>query len=304
MEPLENQKELQTSCQNRVRRSDSTAKLDEALAKATLEFTEVLKENENPFYKSKYADLSAVLAATRSALAKHGVTLRQWPFMEDLRVGITSRLCCAGEWEESDCALPLTGKQDAQAVGSALTYIRRYATQSILAVAAESDDDANAAVVQKTKAAEKRFEDARISQENVREFWQIARKAQKTNQQIADYLKSLGYLQTEELKQVQYEAAKDWAAKPIRIPVTAAIPEPQDLTGTLQASLDMAKAKKKAVDPFWASLWASAKKHGVSEDDVHQYAREKFDMPKLESLKELSQVQLGKVIEWLASVEA
>lgn len=296
MEHLESQKAYQPPFVSKVRRSDSTAKLDEALAKATLEFTEVLKENENPFYKSKYADLSAVLAATRSALAKHGVTLRQWPYMEDLSVGITSRLCCAGEWEESDCSLPLTGKQDAQAVGSALTYIRRYATQSILAVAAETDDDANSAVVQKTKAAEKRFEDARISQVNVREFWKEARKTGKSNDQVAAYLKDLGYVQTEEIKQSEYQAAMEWASTPS--------PAPQDLTGTLQASLDMAKAKKKAVDPFWASLWASAKKHGVSEDDVHQYARETFGMPKLESLKELSQVQLGKVIEWIASVEA
>ena len=285
---------------SRVRRSESTAKLDEALAKAILGFGEVLKENENPFFKSKYADLSAVLAATRKQLAQHGISLRQWPYTEDGKVGITSRLCCQGEWEESECSIPLTGKQDAQAVGSALTYIRRYATQSILCVAAESDDDANAAVVQKTKAAEKRFEDARISPVNVREFWKEARKTGHSNDQVAAYLAELGYKQTEEIKQSEYDGAVEWARKPVSVT--------EDILGALNESLDMARAKKAATapskapsDPFWKSFWVTAKKHNVSEADIHTYAREQFGMK--ESLKELNPADLGKLVGWVTSVQ-
>src|SRR5947209_6750728 len=60
-----------------TRRSPSIGKLVEALAQAQLEFTPVSKDQDNPYYHSKYADLSTVIAATRSALAKHSLVVVQ-----------------------------------------------------------------------------------------------------------------------------------------------------------------------------------------------------------------------------------
>src|SRR5690348_8219483 len=113
------------------RRSPSIAKLIEALSKAQLEFDPVKKENSNPFFKSKYADLATVLGATQKHLAKYGLVVVQEPIVNGAKAGVRTILAhSSGEfWDMGELLLPL-GKQDAQGAGSALTYSRRYAYQS------------------------------------------------------------------------------------------------------------------------------------------------------------------------------
>ncbi len=129
-----------------LRRTASISKLTEALCKASLEFGEIMKDTENPFYKSSYTDLATLINATRPALSKYGIAIMQWPLIVDSRAGVTTLVSHAsGEWIESDLTLPVS-KMDAQGSGSAITYSRRYAYQSVLNVAGEEDDDGNAAV--------------------------------------------------------------------------------------------------------------------------------------------------------------
>lgn len=131
-------------------RSDAIDELSTALAKAQLEMTGAAKDSSNPFFNSKYADLASVRDACMGAMNKHGLSVTQWPRLlstgeHEWTVEVETVLCHeSGQWMSDTLAVPVT-KADAQGVGSAITYARRYALGAIAGVAPE-DDDANAAV--------------------------------------------------------------------------------------------------------------------------------------------------------------
>lgn len=116
-----------------------------ALVAFQLEVENATKGSVNPAFKSKYADLAEVLNVTRPVLAKHGISVQQHPTFEEGTVKLeTVLLHESGQSISSTLVIPVT-KQDAQGVGSAITYARRYALASICGIAQE-DDDANTAV--------------------------------------------------------------------------------------------------------------------------------------------------------------
>lgn len=127
----------------------TTGKLAEALAKAQAKLSNVQRDRENPFFKSKYATLGAILEAVRGPLSENGIAVVQSPStrLEDgtLFAAITTTLMHAsGESVSSTLEAPVS-KDDVQGVGSALTYLRRYSLQSMTGVAADEDDDGHAA---------------------------------------------------------------------------------------------------------------------------------------------------------------
>jgi hypothetical protein len=125
--------------------SDNTDKLDEALAKAQGEIEPAAKDKVNPAFRSKYADLASVWGACRSALAKHNITLTQWPLhSDDGRLHLITRLAHAGQWMQAEMSIPV-GKPDAHGYGSAMTYAKRYSLAAAIGVVADDDDDGNAA---------------------------------------------------------------------------------------------------------------------------------------------------------------
>lgn len=104
----------------------------------------------NPFFKSKYATLGAVIAASREALAKNGLAILQIPRIENNQVSVETRIIHkSGQWLFGGCmSLPLEGNDrnsDAQVAGSILTYLKRYAWSAVLGIYADTDDDANSA---------------------------------------------------------------------------------------------------------------------------------------------------------------
>ena len=103
----------------------------------------------NPFFKSKYADLSSVVQAIKEPFANHGLSYVQFPIEDGGRVGIETILMHeSGEWLSNSFTVQLT-KQDAQGAGSAITYCRRYGLQAVAGIPSE-DDDGNAASKSKT----------------------------------------------------------------------------------------------------------------------------------------------------------
>jgi hypothetical protein len=133
-----------------MKQSESIKNLAAAMAAAQSQMGAAIKGASNPFFKSKYADLGSVIEAIKPHFAEHGLSYVQFPVSGESSVGVTTRLMhSSGEWLEQDYFIPL-GKMDAQAAGSAITYARRYALQSIAGIPAE-DDDGNAA----TQAAPK-----------------------------------------------------------------------------------------------------------------------------------------------------
>ena len=115
----------------------------EALVAAIGELSNVAKTAANPFFKSKYAPLDAIIDATRPILAKHGLAVTQQPIFMEGTAGVeTTILHKGGHSTTSTLLLPLKD-QSPQGAGSAITYARRYALAAVLGVASEDDDDGN-----------------------------------------------------------------------------------------------------------------------------------------------------------------
>ena len=111
------------------------------------------KGANNPFFKSKYADLGAVIEAVKQPFADNGLSYVQFPIEEAGRIGIETILMhSSGEWLSNSFTVQLT-KQDAQGAGSAITYCRRYGLQAVAGIPSE-DDDGNAAIKNKKPSAD------------------------------------------------------------------------------------------------------------------------------------------------------
>jgi hypothetical protein len=117
------------------------------------------KDSANPFFKSKYADLASVWEAIRKPLSSNGLALVQFPRSNDAGVEVETLLIhSSGEWVAETLHLPVS-KHDAQGVGSAITYARRYGLQSVAGVAPD-DDDGNAAAASPARQAAKPIKQA------------------------------------------------------------------------------------------------------------------------------------------------
>ena len=123
-----------------MKTSESIAALAAALCKAQSQMGGAAKSADNPFFKSKYADLSSVVQAVKQPFADNGLSYVQFPISTQSAIGVVTRLMHeSGEWIEQDYYLPLQ-KLDPQAAGSAITYARRYSLQAVAGIPAEDDD--------------------------------------------------------------------------------------------------------------------------------------------------------------------
>ena len=123
-----------------MERSEQIDQLATALAAAQGEIENALKDSSNPFFKSAYADLASVWNAVREPLSKNGLAVIQLPSAAGSSVTITTILSHkSGQFISSD--LTMTAREETpQAIGSCITYARRYALQSVAGVAPEDDD--------------------------------------------------------------------------------------------------------------------------------------------------------------------
>jgi hypothetical protein len=127
-----------------MKTSQEIKQISAALVKAQQKIKFALKENTNPHFRSKYADLGSVIDAVKLPLLEQGVTFLQPIGFSETGVSVeTVLLHTSGEWISETLTIPVS-KQDAQGVGSAITYGRRYGLQAMCGVPAE-DDDGNAA---------------------------------------------------------------------------------------------------------------------------------------------------------------
>lgn len=129
-----------------MKSSEQTNELALALNLAQSQMGGAVKDSANPFFKSSYADLTSVIKAIKQPFADNGLSYTQFPVSVDGRIGVATRLMhVSGQYIESEFALPVV-KQDPQAAGSAITYARRYALQSIAGIPT-ADDDAESAML-------------------------------------------------------------------------------------------------------------------------------------------------------------
>lgn len=136
-----------------MRRSDPIGELARALSQAQGQMSGARKDGLNPHFRSQYSTLASVWEAARPPLAAHGLAVVQSPTLvhagEDLWLVEVKTLLlhASGQWLEDSLAVPVVAL-NAQAVGSAVSYAKRYQLQSILGIAPTDadDDDGNAAV--------------------------------------------------------------------------------------------------------------------------------------------------------------
>ena len=128
-----------------MRTSESLDEIFTALSIAQSEIKGALKDAENPFFRSNYADLEAVWEAVRIPLCKNGLSVIQTTGHEEGKLVLCTRLAHAsGQWVEGTTPI-LMAKQDPQSMGSAISYARRYALAAMVGVY-QTDDDGEGAM--------------------------------------------------------------------------------------------------------------------------------------------------------------
>lgn len=127
-----------------MNQSNETKDLFAALVKTQSKIKGALKDSSNPFYKSKYADLESVWEACRGPLIDNGLCVIQTTDTDELGDYIVTTLGhSSGQWIRGKLRLTPV-KQDPQAIGSAITYSRRYALAAIVGIIQVDDDGESA----------------------------------------------------------------------------------------------------------------------------------------------------------------
>jgi ERF superfamily len=135
-------------------RSTDLKDLFTSLAKAQAEMQTAGLSAENPYFKTRYADLAAIVKASRPALTKNGLSIIQQIITHDEGHTYLHTMLChsSGQWVESRVRIVPT-KADVQSLGSYITYLRRYSIAALCGiVTSDEDDDGNLAVASYTPA--------------------------------------------------------------------------------------------------------------------------------------------------------
>lgn len=146
-----------------MKTSEKTDKIYAKLFEVKKELQAVTKSSDNPFFKSKYADLNTYLDAVEPLFEKFGLLLLQPQNTNSSVVSILqsnttvsandsveSRIIDveSQQWVSSEMSL-IVAKNTMQDAGSAVTYARRYTLGALLGMKAE-DDDGERAMVRST----------------------------------------------------------------------------------------------------------------------------------------------------------
>ena len=165
-----------------------------ALAKAQGVMTNPELDGYNPHFKAKFSTLAAVRNAVVPALSANGIAVVQDVMTTPTGISVITKLLHASGQFLSFGPLEIPiAKQDAQGIGSAETYARRYALLAALCIAGEEDDDGAAATVQP------------ISAEQAAEITELL---QKSDVDTEGFLKTLCVDSVEKIAAVSYGIAK------------------------------------------------------------------------------------------------
>jgi hypothetical protein len=124
-----------------IETSAEIVELAKALPMAQAAIAKVVKDATNPHFQNKYASLSEIAEAVLPAMNGNGFAVLQPVATDDANVRVTTILLHqSGQWLRSTHTIPVAQK-NAQGYGSALTYARRQALQSLLTVTPQGEDD-------------------------------------------------------------------------------------------------------------------------------------------------------------------
>jgi hypothetical protein len=129
-----------------MKTSEQIDKLYPAFIAFQAEVPSVLKDGNNPHFKSKYATLPAITESVRPYLAKHGLGFTQsLAYREGVQLIFTRVMHTSGQWMEDEGYILNPTKNDPQGMASAVTYARRNTLGATCGIVTEDDDDGNRA---------------------------------------------------------------------------------------------------------------------------------------------------------------
>ncbi len=124
--------------------SEETKQIIKALIKTQSELSNLTKDTQA--FKYKYVKLDKLVDAIKKPLNKNGIFFTQMPIGADNEIGVRTTLYhISGEWIATEVLSPiaeLQGQNTYQAIGSAITYFRRYSLASMLGLCDVDDNDA------------------------------------------------------------------------------------------------------------------------------------------------------------------
>jgi hypothetical protein len=156
--------------------------LIQALINVQTEIPRLLKNENNPFFKSKYVSLNEILEVAKPVLNKHKLFLTQVLKFEGEKEVIETRIYHVnGEYISAIAPIKIKDNpNDPQKYGSAVTYMRRYSLCPLLGISETEDDDGNNA--SSNSSTNKKL--AKIAEEDQTETFNLA------NEQLANSLVS------------------------------------------------------------------------------------------------------------------
>ena len=155
-----------------------------ALAKAQMEMEMAKQEATNPFFKSSYADLAAIVRASRPYLAKNGLCVIQKVVPNGMGEYLHTVLGhVSGQFMESKMKIN-PPKNDIQTVGSYITYLRRYCYAAMVGVVASDEDDDG----EKAMGEERRKKSSTFSHGISKQQLEVLANELEDNEEILDSL--------------------------------------------------------------------------------------------------------------------
>jgi hypothetical protein len=127
------------------RETGNSTALYAALATAQGMFLPAKKSATNPHFKSKFAPLEEVIAATKEGLASNGLAVIQPTVQGPDGLYLLTKLTHA-EGGAIETMVPLGKFGTVHELASKITYLKRYTRSALLSVASDEDDDGNEAV--------------------------------------------------------------------------------------------------------------------------------------------------------------
>lgn len=122
--------------------SDETGEIFKALSKFRGKVVQPEKTAKNPFFKSNYVTLEGVIKAIDNGTKETGLSWFQEAKSQDKTVSVSTIIIHeSGQYIRFDPFTVIAVKSDPQAVGSALTYAKRYALAATFGISSDIDDD-------------------------------------------------------------------------------------------------------------------------------------------------------------------
>lgn len=123
-----------------MEKSEKINELALAMTKAQAEMGGAVTDSDNPFWKSKYADLGSIIRVIKPPFKKHGLAYSQFPITSEDRIGVETVIVhSSGQFMSNEFTMRVP-KADPQSAGGVISYCRRYALQAVCGVPSVDSD--------------------------------------------------------------------------------------------------------------------------------------------------------------------